>query len=117
MSEIELKLAMEPKDLSKAQGVLSRDAGKGRPGRRMLTSTYYDTPSFDLKQRDVTLRVRRQGRRFIQTVKTDDLTGRDPLRRGEWENEIGGGGAGPGGGEGSGGRSPKNPEPRPPGTA
>jgi len=57
--------------------------------RRRLISTYYDTPDLALKRRGLTLRVREQGGRFIQTVKTGDLApGADLLRRGEWEDEL-----------------------------
>ncbi len=88
MTEIELKLAVPPKELEKAQRVLSAWSTKHRPAQRRLASVYYDTPSLDLQRRALTLRVRREGRRFIQTVKAEGLSGRDPLRRGEWEDPI-----------------------------
>ncbi len=53
-----------------------------------LISTYYDTPDLALKRRGLSLRVREQGGRFIQTVKTGDLSGGDVLTRGEWEDEL-----------------------------
>src|ERR1700739_1036787 len=56
--------------------------------RRRLVSTYYDTPDLALKRRGLTLRVREQEGRFIQTVKAGDLTNGDLLRRGEWEDEL-----------------------------
>ena len=56
--------------------------------RRRLISTYYDTPDLALKRRGLTLRVREQGDRFIQTVKAGDLNGGDILTRGEWEDEL-----------------------------
>ena len=64
-------------------------APEAASSRRRLISTYYDTPDLALKRRGLTLRVREQGGRFIQTVKTGDLTlGADLLRRGEWEDEL-----------------------------
>jgi inorganic triphosphatase YgiF len=90
MSEIELKLSVPPKELSKAERILSASATKGRSARRKLTSVYYDTPGLDLRRRDLTLRVRREGRRFIQTVKSEGLTGREPLERREWEDPLDG---------------------------
>jgi triphosphatase len=53
-----------------------------------LVSTYYDTSNLELKRRGLTLRVREQGNRFIQTVKTGDPGGGDLLMRGEWEDEL-----------------------------
>ena len=53
-----------------------------------LISTYYDTPDLALKRRGVSLRVREQGGRFIQTVKTGDPSSGDVLTRGEWEDEL-----------------------------
>ena len=56
--------------------------------RCRLISTYYDTPDLALKRRGLTLRVREQSGRFIQTVKAGDLGGGDILTRGEWEDEL-----------------------------
>jgi triphosphatase len=53
-----------------------------------LISTYYDTPDLALKRRGVSLRIREQGGRFIQTVKTGDPSSGDVLTRGEWEDEL-----------------------------
>ena len=53
-----------------------------------LISTYYDTQDLALKQRGLTLRVRKEAGRFIQTVKADDLTGAGMLSRGEWEDAL-----------------------------
>ena len=53
-----------------------------------LTSTYYETPDFALHRKLLTLRVRKQGRKFVQTVKAGDLAGPDLLARREWEDPI-----------------------------
>jgi inorganic triphosphatase YgiF len=53
-----------------------------------LTSTYYDTPDLALNRKLPTLRVRKQGRKFLQTVKAGDLAGPDLLARREWEDRI-----------------------------
>ena len=58
-----------------------------RLGLRLI-STYYDTPDLALKRRGVSLRIREQGGRFIQTVKTGDPSSGDVLTRGEWEDEL-----------------------------
>jgi len=56
--------------------------------RSRLISTYYDTPDLVLKRQGLSLRVREQGGRFIQTVKTGGPTGGGVLTRGEWEDEL-----------------------------
>jgi inorganic triphosphatase YgiF len=61
-------------------------ASAGSPSR--LISTYYDTPDLALKHQGLSLRVREQSGRFIQTVKSGDLAGSDFLTRGEWEDEL-----------------------------
>ena len=51
-------------------------------------STYHDTPDFALRARGLTLRVRRTGDGFVQTVKS--LGGGDGFAsRGEWEWTVG----------------------------
>jgi triphosphatase len=64
-------------------------APEAASSRRRLISTYYDTPDLALKRQGLTLRVREQAGRFIQTVKTGDFAaGGELLRRGEWEDEL-----------------------------
>ena len=53
-----------------------------------LVSTYYDTPTLALLRMRLSLRVRKQGRSFLQTVKTEDLGKMDVLARREWEDPI-----------------------------
>src|SRR5437016_299328 len=63
-------------------------ATRSVPSRSRLVSTYYDTPDLALKRRGLTLRVRQQDGRFIQTVKAADVGGGDLLSRGEWEDDL-----------------------------
>lgn len=91
MQEIELKLALASDDLPRVRRALTAMAGDRRPSRSTLASTYYDTPDRRLMQDELILRVRKQGRRFIQTVKAHDSSGVDLLARGEWEDQIAGG--------------------------
>ena len=42
-----------------------------RPRRQRLFSAYYDTPHLDLRKRGVALRLRRDGQRWVQTVKKE----------------------------------------------
>lgn len=85
--EVELKLALgrEPEQNN-------IEALKAHPLLQQVTSTthrlanvYYDTPERTLEQHRVALRLRGDGQRFIQTVKTAG-SGRGGLHtRGEWE--------------------------------
>lgn len=82
--EIELKLSIAPDALA---GVLASDALKrrgvrfGRP--RQLVTSYYDTAKGALHKKGVFLRIRQEGRRIEQTVKTAGEGG-VLARRGEW---------------------------------
>ncbi len=67
--EIELKLALAPG----ARARLRRDpllAGARFDGSHRLVTVYFDTPDLALRKLGVGLRLRRIGRRFVQTVKT-----------------------------------------------
>jgi inorganic triphosphatase YgiF len=80
--EIELTLAAAPP----AVHAIRTHLFNGHAGRiKRLTNTYFDTPDFRLRSRGLSLRVRSDGARFVQTVKR--FTG-DPTQRGEWENEL-----------------------------
>lgn len=67
--EIELKLALPPAGVP---GFLARLARRrAEPTRAALHTRYFDTPDFDLSRAGVALRVRRVGRRWVQTLKTE----------------------------------------------
>ena len=51
-----------------------------------LVSVYFDTQKHALARNDVTLRVRHNGAKCLQTIKSGGLTG--SFRRGEWEHET-----------------------------
>lgn len=67
--EIELKLRVQPADVPPLRAALTRLAGGVRARHGMLTSLYFDTPQLGLLQAGVALRVRRVGRRWVQTLK------------------------------------------------
>jgi inorganic triphosphatase YgiF len=87
-TEIELKLAAPPSVLRKAMHTrwLTKAATE-RVNRRQLTSIYFDTPDFALRNHDFTLRVRKSDTTNLQTIKA---TGTDIVQRDEWEDEIDG---------------------------
>ncbi len=68
--EVELKLAL---DAAAVPALLRHPAlrplRRGRTRTAHVVSTYFDSPDFRLERADVALRVRRIGRRWIQTIK------------------------------------------------
>ena len=53
-----------------------------------IASTYYDTPKYALRERGITLRVRRVGTTCLQTIKAAANGAALPIERYEWEEEI-----------------------------
>ena len=67
--ETELKLRVSPRHRREALAALRAIAGSRRGATRQLVASYYDTPSLDLWQQCIALRLRREGRRWLQTLK------------------------------------------------
>jgi inorganic triphosphatase YgiF len=84
-----LKLATTVDDLPRVEQALLDMANKGHEARATLRSTYYDTVAGRLRREGLVLCVHEQDRRYIQTVKTDGISGTAFRRRGEWEDVIG----------------------------
>lgn len=87
--EIELKLALAP-DLI---GAVRRDPtlqahALKRPATRRLFSVYYDTPDLALSDAGMALRVRRVGKRFVQTLKLAGVPGGGLQRHAEHEQPV-----------------------------
>jgi inorganic triphosphatase YgiF len=84
--EFELKLGLGPKQFDRVAALL-RARAVAKPTVRRLKSVYFDTPDHGLAARRVALRVRHDGDRRVQTIKTDagDQQG---YARGEWEREL-----------------------------
>lgn len=85
--EIELKLLVNAERMAhfNAAPIIASNA-RNKGARKHLKSVYYDTPERALRKSGLSLRVRQNGARFVQTVKTDAAD--DPLRRGEWEASV-----------------------------
>jgi len=83
-TETELKFEVAPQDLRKlkAAPALHRKPAK----EENLISVYFDTPKHKLARNGVSLRVRHNGDKRLQTVKSEGSG--DSFRRGEWEREI-----------------------------
>lgn len=87
-AEIELKLRGEPDAL---QAIFSGPAisakATSRGSSKRLENVYYDTPEQRLRARGLAFRVRKDGRRYVQTLKSDD-TGGMVSARGEWQAPL-----------------------------
>ena len=81
--EIELKFAASAKALRLMQRRLPAKTQNTKP--KTLVSVYFDTDKLKLHKRGLSLRVRRDGKHRLQTIKAGDGRG---VVRGEWEHEI-----------------------------
>jgi len=85
-TETELKLAVDAQALKRVPRIPAIAAAKqGRAISRDLVSTYYDTPDFALRRAGVSLRLRRKGRDWIQTIKDSGTSHSGLFERHEWE--------------------------------
>lgn len=87
--EIELKLAFDPAEAGRLKRHLGRTLTARKPKRQTLVSVYFDTPDQTLREAGVSFRVRRVGRRLVQTVKSGNGASAGLFDRGEWEHQIG----------------------------
>jgi triphosphatase len=87
-AEIELKLSGQPEALESifASPTIC-DKSTGRGVIRRLENVYYDTRDQRLRARGLAFRVRRHGRRYVQTLKSNDTEGLVSYR-GEWEAPL-----------------------------
>ena len=85
--EIELKLGGDPAALDRGWRA-AVPAGGGSTSRR-LRSTYFDTGDFRLRRRGFTLRIREDGERLVQTLKSDGPSSAGAvLKRNEWSRPV-----------------------------
>jgi triphosphatase len=85
-TEVELKLRVDPDSLSDlaAKPVLVATSASSAH----LHATYFDTPDRRLHAQALSLRVRRDGEQFIQTLKAGDAGPSGLHRRMEWEAPV-----------------------------
>ena len=92
MSEIELKFVIDESGARQLRArVKALKLGNDSPKTRTLRSIYLDTPEHTLKKAGIALRLRRDGRRWIQTVKTKAELHGGLSQVGELENPAPGG--------------------------
>jgi len=80
--EIELKLSLHQPGLLLRQPLLARALSCRR---EQLFNVYFDTSNLALRRRGIALRLRKQGRRWLQTVKCAGSGGAGLSQRPEWE--------------------------------
>jgi triphosphatase len=84
--EVELKFALPAKELRR---LLRHPLLAGtRASRQLVASTYFDTPQFALRDRALSLRLRRNGRHYIQTLKANVAAAGQPAAREEWQSPV-----------------------------
>ena len=91
--EIELKLAVAPRHLAALERspLLARGRGAvSRRSRKRLYTVYYDTPDGVLQRQGIALRLRRDGARWVQTVKWGGGISGGLHERGEIEHAVAG---------------------------
>ena len=89
--EVELKLEVPADSLHRlARSSLLQAARKKSPKAATVVSVYFDTDKFTLRNNGLSLRVRRIGRRHIQTIKQESGESAALFTRNEWEHHIGG---------------------------
>ena len=85
--EIEIKLSVEPGLARRVWDLLAAHPHR-KPATRPLFSAYYDTPDCRLQRGGVVLRLRREGKRWIQTVKSAGFAAGGLHRRAEHEADV-----------------------------
>jgi triphosphatase len=85
--ENELKFEVSLDDLQKLSTAQRLKPADGQFARhKYFVSTYFDTPEHFLRRNAVSLRIRRAGKKYLQTIKTakDGIA----IGRGEWESKV-----------------------------
>jgi triphosphatase len=84
--EIELKLALPRQQVPSFLKLMARR--RSVPLQQDLVTRYFDTPDFALSAQGVALRVRRVGRRWLQTLKTEGERRGGLSQRAEYEFPV-----------------------------
>jgi len=86
--ELELRFAAPERELARiARGSTLHGLTVGRAATRRLNSVYFDTAELSITKAGLSLRVRKNGRKYVQTVKEEN-TGALASTRREYESEL-----------------------------
>lgn len=87
--ETELKLSLPPASLERLKRhPLLRSAAGARAVTHKLYNVYYDTPDLELRRNALALRLRRVGKRWLQTLKGGANAQTGLHQRNEWETPV-----------------------------
>lgn len=87
--ETELKLSISPAHLNRLRRhPLLRKLASGRAVSRKLHSVYYDTPDLKLHSKAMALRLRHEGKKWLQTLKGGGSVQTGLHQRNEWETPV-----------------------------
>jgi inorganic triphosphatase YgiF len=89
--ELELKLEVPVHSLHRLARSSLLQAARKKPSKpATLVSVYFDTDKLKLRNKGLSLRVRRVGRRHVQTIKQETGDSGVLFTRNEWEHDISG---------------------------
>jgi triphosphatase len=86
--ELELKFELDPADVGRIKRRLTLHSKNNSRTDQMLVSVYFDTPDLVLGQRGVSLRVRRVGKNYVQTITSGNGQTAGLFDRADWEQHI-----------------------------
>src|ERR1700730_8906703 len=86
-AEVELKLWVTPENIAALRNYPGFAGSLADPSREILDSVYFDSDERFLRNHGLTLRVRRQDEKRVQTIKSADR-GVGLFERSEWEQTI-----------------------------
>lgn len=87
--EIELKLSVPANCIQYLHHLPLLDAlSISKPTKQRLHTSYYDTPDLALKHQHCALRLRRIGKNWVQTIKTEGRVASGLHERDEWEIAV-----------------------------
>jgi triphosphatase len=87
--EIELKLEVPAHDIARlTRSPFVKGAAPARDKPTTQVSVYFDTDKLKLRKNGLSLRIRRIGRRYVQTIKQETGESAALLARNEWEQPV-----------------------------